>query len=1025
MSRRQLIVMSLGCCCLLTCRVGPSAAPRVAEGPHDAAAIRQSGTRHDTLADAGETDAWFRIGSPRVDARLARAAVTTVDNPQQRPVLRLDTVLLGTGDWLATWLRHCSMVVRQRDGFLLLEPEQAGPNRDSLRAVLRRALPPIDAAMARVRDDLRNRRQVARKRTYDRTECLIAQKEESIAPGDDDGVRVDFSQGPLARTNRAYDVALSGPGLFVVDIMEGGHKRRAYTRDGRFARSQDGHLVLQSDPAVFLSPRLTIPEDAIELFISPDGTVTAKMQSPSAVSIGRIEWVRFEHPERLRPIGKGLFERTPEAGEETPGHAPGERFGELRQFFVEQSNVDPFESWSHLCRLHDARQIIAALTMELDKERDWDRIEAPSAAVHVSARAWRGTSSTVTLPLAMPACAELEPTLLRYLRLRGVDAMLGDSDVTLRRHPRVARALVGYLQFLRRRLDIIAENLARAGGPTRGAASTVVRNRQTVEFDESGELVTVEDTSPMRIIRADTPNHREDDAPVEPQFVECPNIDVAFEMADSDAVSREYRSLRRALESMGSAAVGPLTDLLEKANATDASAASRGMARDAAWALGGIGPDATGAIPALKRSLRAGDWALRKAAATAAQRVAPESPTVINAIVEMWTHALRSERATERYEAAVALGRLGSRAASAIPALAQLADDPTSGAARALGRMGPAAAPAVGTLVDLLSHPVVHVRRQAADALGRIGPAARSTVPDLVSVIQDDEDTEVRWRSAAAIGMIGARDSGCLDALAEILRGEDPIVRDHVAEALGRLGLPNPDTRADLCEASRSEDPLKRIIPLLALALSANASTTEVAVLTTLMFGDRPDVRVAACRAMGKLGRWATPAVAALKGMVQEEDDTLASAAIEALGAIGPGASDAVGTLSIALVHPNPLVCRRAARALGRIGPAAGDSVPALMRSLNHENERIILAAAQALGRIGPQAVEAADALRVLQRHHSAAVRNAASTALAGLAPPREARLILVDPGRRPVNGAAQPDTPEEMADATDVSAAP
>ena len=52
------------------------------------------------------------------------------------------------------------------------------------------------------------------------------------------GKHAVFAQGKLVRSGGAFDVAIDGPGFFVVERG----KARAYTRNGEFARGADGML---------------------------------------------------------------------------------------------------------------------------------------------------------------------------------------------------------------------------------------------------------------------------------------------------------------------------------------------------------------------------------------------------------------------------------------------------------------------------------------------------------------------------------------------------------------------------------------------------------------------------------------------------------------------------------------------------------------------------------------------------------------------------------------------------------------
>jgi Uri superfamily endonuclease len=133
-----------------------------------------------------------------------------------------------------------------------------------------------------------------------------------------------------------------------------------------------------------------------------------------------------------------------------------------------------------------------------------------------------------------------------------------------------------------------------------------------------------------------------------------------------------------------------------------------------------------------------------------------------------------------REAAAVALGRLGARAAERLAILLRDGDTGTRWwAARALAEVGrdEAVAPLVSSLDDVEPD----VRACAALALGRIGDG--SAAPALASRLAD-ESAFVASIAADALSMIG---EPAIEALAERLADESPHVRLLAVRALGRI----------------------------------------------------------------------------------------------------------------------------------------------------------------------------------------------------------------------------------------------
>ncbi len=149
-----------------------------------------------------------------------------------------------------------------------------------------------------------------------------------------------FTQGNFQQTGNQLDVTIEGDGFFQITLPDG---NIAYTRNGAFKVDADGNIV--TSQGYLLEPEINIPEDALEVAIGEDGTVSVIMPGEQeADEIGAIETVRFINPSGLRAIGKNLFLPTGASGDPQPG-VPGEDgFGTLAQGGLEMSNVNIVES---------------------------------------------------------------------------------------------------------------------------------------------------------------------------------------------------------------------------------------------------------------------------------------------------------------------------------------------------------------------------------------------------------------------------------------------------------------------------------------------------------------------------------------------------------------------------------------------------------------------------------------------------------------------------------------------------------
>ena len=103
----------------------------------------------------------------------------------------------------------------------------------------------------------------------------------------------------------------------------------------------------------------------------------------------------------------------------------------------------------------------------------------------------------------------------------------------------------------------------------------------------------------------------------------------------------------------------------------------------AAYALGSIGPEAGAAEPLLRQLAESGDEMLATVSVWAALKIKPEDATLFDSAIPKLRHALQREQELVRLEAAVALGEIGPRAATALPLLEMLAEEDPARTVRA------------------------------------------------------------------------------------------------------------------------------------------------------------------------------------------------------------------------------------------------------------------------------------------------------------------------------------------------------
>jgi flagellar basal-body rod protein FlgG len=144
-----------------------------------------------------------------------------------------------------------------------------------------------------------------------------------------------FDAGEARKTDSAYDITISGDGFIEVMTGDGG---RAYVRGGTLHVNADGQLATVAGQV--LKPGINMPEDVQDMTITADGRVQVRTaRSPGTIELGQLELVRFLSPAGLEPLGDGLYRSTELAGGPIVGRAGQDGMGDIRQGYLEGSNV--------------------------------------------------------------------------------------------------------------------------------------------------------------------------------------------------------------------------------------------------------------------------------------------------------------------------------------------------------------------------------------------------------------------------------------------------------------------------------------------------------------------------------------------------------------------------------------------------------------------------------------------------------------------------------------------------------------
>ena len=152
------------------------------------------------------------------------------------------------------------------------------------------------------------------------------------------------SQGYFKETGNNLDMVIAGNGFFQVQMPDG---TTAYTRNGAWKLDSDGNIV--NDDGLQLVPNITIPADATQISIGIDGTVSVLQPGAAELQqVGQIEIVNFINPAGLHSSGDNLFLETGASGAPIIGIAGQDGLGQIKQGFVEMSNVQLVEEMTEL-----------------------------------------------------------------------------------------------------------------------------------------------------------------------------------------------------------------------------------------------------------------------------------------------------------------------------------------------------------------------------------------------------------------------------------------------------------------------------------------------------------------------------------------------------------------------------------------------------------------------------------------------------------------------------------------------------
>lgn len=139
------------------------------------------------------------------------------------------------------------------------------------------------------------------------------------------GTITDFKNGPMIATGRDLDVAVEGPGFFVLKTVAG----TRYTRNGHFQVNSQGRLVTSEGFEVMgRQGAITLPPGKVG--IGQNGAIEV-----NGAALDTLKVVDFDDKTQLQKAGGSAFEAKAGAAEQEV------RGVQMRQGSLEQSNINP------------------------------------------------------------------------------------------------------------------------------------------------------------------------------------------------------------------------------------------------------------------------------------------------------------------------------------------------------------------------------------------------------------------------------------------------------------------------------------------------------------------------------------------------------------------------------------------------------------------------------------------------------------------------------------------------------------
>ena len=176
------------------------------------------------------------------------------------------------------------------------------------------------------------------------------------------GISKIASQGTMQTTENATDLAIEGAGYFQVEMPDG---TTGYTRAGNFSLTAEGNMV--TSDGLPLIPAIQVPEGATAVTIGSNGIVSASLAGQTDPSeLGQIELAHFTNPAGLLSLGNNVLAETAASGAPQVGEGGQDGLGNIRQGFLEGSNVNIVEELVNMIETQRAYEVNSKMISATD-----------------------------------------------------------------------------------------------------------------------------------------------------------------------------------------------------------------------------------------------------------------------------------------------------------------------------------------------------------------------------------------------------------------------------------------------------------------------------------------------------------------------------------------------------------------------------------------------------------------------------------------------------------------------------------